>query len=110
MGHIADDDAKLFEICTKQEHERDFKLELHGNQKVGTAEDDIAASLGFKVQLLAPDGSNASNSMTLSDLRKMYDGGGEKPSKPAAAPEAAATTEKAGKSGCLIGLIFAPFI
>ncbi|MBG79765.1 MAG: hypothetical protein CMJ39_03520 [Phycisphaerae bacterium] len=110
LGHIADDDAKLFEICTKQEHERDFKLELHGNQKVGTAEEDIAASLGFKVQLLAPDGSNASNSMTLSDLRKMYDGGGEKPSKPAAAPEAAATTEKAGKSGCLIGLIFAPFI
>ena len=109
-GHIADDDAKLFEICTKQEHERDFKLDLHGNQKVGTAEEDIAESLGFRVQLLAPDGSNASNSMTLSDLRKMYDGGEEKPSAPASAPAAPATTEKAGKSGCLIGLIFAPFI
>ncbi len=109
MGHIAADDAKLFEICTKQDHDRDFQLDLHGNQKVGTAESDIAESLGFKVQLLSPDGSNASNSMTLSDLRQKYaeKSGSSSPQKDS--PQAA-TIEKTGKSGCLIGLILAPFL
>ncbi len=105
LGHIADDGDKMFEICTKQDHDRDFKLDLHGNHKVGSAEKDIAESLGFKVQLLNPDGSNAKNTMTLSDLRREYEGGGSKPSK-----SKAGSSAKAGKSGCLIGLILAPFV
>ena len=114
LGHIADDDDKMFEICTKQDHERDFQLDLHGNHKVGSAEKDIAESLGFKVQLLMPDGSNAKNTMTLSSLRGEYEGGGSKPAKrksaaPAKAGKSAAPA-KAGKSGCLIGLILGPFI
>ena len=107
LGHIADDNDKMFEICTKQEHDRDFKLDLHGNHKVGSAEKDIAESLGFKVQLLMPDGSNAKNSMTLSALRKEYEGGGSKSSQSSRKSSAPA---KADKSGCLIGLILAPFI
>ncbi|MDP6889758.1 MAG: hypothetical protein QF471_00380 [Phycisphaerales bacterium] len=109
LGHIADDDDKLHEICTKQDHDRDFKLDLHGNHKVGSAEKDIAESLGFKVQLLMPDGSNAKNSMTLSELRKEFEGGG-KPAASPARPSSAAKPAKAGKSGCLIGMILAPFI
>ncbi len=107
LGHIADDDDKMHEICTKQEHDRDFKLDLHGNHKVGSAEKDIAESLGFKVQLLMPNGSNAKNSMTLSELRKEYEGGGSKPKRSARKSSAPA---KAEKSGCLIGMILAPFI
>ncbi|MBC8308923.1 MAG: hypothetical protein H8E83_00235 [Planctomycetes bacterium] len=71
-GHIADDDAKVHEICTGMGADRDFEIELNGNMLVSTVEKEVADSLGFLVQVLNPDGSNADNGSTLASLRKAY--------------------------------------
>lgn len=108
-GHIADDGDKLHEICTNKEVDRDFELDIHGNMKVSTVEEEVAQSIGIRVQLLNPDGSNASNSMTLGDLRDAYEGGSEP--APAASPSTpVAKAENAAKKGCLIGLLIGPFV
>ena len=79
MGHIADDSDELHEICTGMEVNRDFKLNISGNMKVSTVEKEVADSLGFLIQVLNPDGSNAKNSRTLGDVRRDYSGGSKKP-------------------------------
>ncbi len=71
-GHYADDDDKMHEICTGKDHDRDFEIDIHGNMKVKTVEKEISDSLGFLVQILNPDGSNADNSATLSEIRKAH--------------------------------------
>jgi hypothetical protein len=69
-GHFAEDDDKMHEICTGMDHDRD--IGLHGRMKVSTVEKEIADSMGFAVQILNPDGSNADNSATLSELRRAH--------------------------------------
>ena len=71
-GHIADDDAKVHEICTGMEVDRDFEIDLNGHMLVSTVEQEVADSLGFRIQLLNPDGSNADNGSTLASLRREY--------------------------------------
>jgi len=71
-GHIAEDNAKVHEICTGMEVDRDFEIELNGHMLVSTAENEVAESLGFKVQILNPDGSNADNGSTLASLKRDY--------------------------------------
>ena len=71
-GHMAEDDAKVHEICTGMEVDRDFEIELNGHMLVSTAENEVAESLGFKVQILNPDGSNADNGSTLASLKRDY--------------------------------------
>ncbi len=71
-GHFADDGDKMHEICTGMDVDRDFEIEIHGNMKVATVEKEVADSLGFRVQILNPDGSNAANDSTLSEIRKAH--------------------------------------
>jgi hypothetical protein len=71
-GHMADPDAKMHEICTGMDHNRDFDIELHGRMKVSTVEKEVADSMGFRVQILNPDGSNADNDSSLSDIRRAH--------------------------------------
>ena len=67
-GHEADDDITI--AANRSEGSTgDGHVELHGNMKVGTAEEEIAQSLGFKVQVLDASGSNAPNDATLGSLR-----------------------------------------
>jgi len=63
------------------DHDRDFKLDVHGNHKVGSAKKDITESLGFRVPLLNTDGSNVKNAIALSELRRKYEGGTPKPAR-----------------------------
>ena len=69
-GHMADADSKMHEICTGMEHNRDFEIDISGNMKISTVEKEVKESMGFLVQILNPDGSNADNAMRLGDLRK----------------------------------------
>ncbi len=110
LGHIADDDDQLFKICTKQEHERDFRIDLQDDMAVGDAEAAIAASLGFKVQLILPDGKNASNKMSVSALRQLFEGGSAVETPEASQASDGKETKKTGKAGCILGMILAPFL
>ena len=67
-GHFADDDATVASNRSEG-HSGDGMVDLHGNMKVGTAEKEIADSLGFKVQILDASDGNADNAATLSSLR-----------------------------------------
>ena len=72
LGHIAEDDSKVHEICTGMEVNRDFEIEINGHMLVSTVEKEVAESLGFKIQVLNPDGSNADNGSTLANLKRAY--------------------------------------
>ncbi|MBG79766.1 MAG: hypothetical protein CMJ39_03525 [Phycisphaerae bacterium] len=69
-GHMADPDAKMHEICTGQDHDRDFDLDIHCNMKVSTVEEEVKNSMGFLVQILNADGSNADNDARLADIQR----------------------------------------
>ena len=71
-GHHADADDKMHEICTGMDHDRDFEIDIHGNMKVKTVEKEISDSMGFLVQILNPDGSNADNDARLADIKKAH--------------------------------------
>ena len=69
-GHIAEPESQLHEICTGMDVDRDFNIDINGNMKISTVEEEVKTSLGFLVQILNSDGSNADNDMRLADLRK----------------------------------------
>lgn len=71
-GHTAEDEDKMHEICTGMDTDRDFDLDIHGNMNVSTVEKEVAGSLGFLVQVLNADGSNADNDATLGEVREQY--------------------------------------
>lgn len=68
-GSFAEDSATLAAIRSEKANDSTGELELHGNMTVGTAEDAIKNSLGFKVQILDKSGKNADNAVRLSTLR-----------------------------------------
>jgi|SaaInl4_135m_RNA_FD_contig_41_206429_length_587_multi_1_in_0_out_0_1 hypothetical protein len=109
-GHIADDNDELHEICTRMEVDRDFKLKISGNMKVSTVEREVAGSLGFLIQVLNPDGSNAKNSRTLSDIRRDYSGGSKKSSSPTKPPRVSVKDQTSEKKGCLSAIAIVPFL
>lgn len=106
-GHIADDDSELHEICTGMDVDRDFRLKISGNMHISSVEKEVTESLGFLIQVLNPDGSNADNSITLGELRREYAGDAEpepvQSSPPAVEP---ASTKK----GCVIALLLSPIL
>lgn len=68
-GSYASDTATLASIRSDKATGTHDNLELHGNMLVGTAEDEIATALGFKVQILDRTGKNADNKARLSSLK-----------------------------------------
>jgi tryptophanase len=68
-GSYADDGATLASIRSDKAGDASGELDLHGNMSVGTAENSIKDSLGFKVQILDKSGKNADNAARLSALR-----------------------------------------
>jgi hypothetical protein len=103
-GHIADDDSELHEICTGMEVDRDFTLKISGNQLISTVEKEVADSLGFRIQVLNPDGSNAKNSMTLGALRRNYSVG----DAPSPSGRQSTAQPKKEKKGCLAAIALLP--
>ena len=69
---LENDRVKAHEICTGMEVNRDFEIEIRGLMLVSTVEKEVAESLGFKIQVLNPDGSNADNGSTLANLKRAY--------------------------------------
>lgn len=69
FGHFADDDATIASICSDKVANPSWSVALNGNMKVRTAEEAIKDAMGFRVQILAKDGSNADNEATLGSLK-----------------------------------------
>ena len=69
FGHFADDEATLASICSDKVTSPSWMIELHGNMKVKTAEEVIKEAMGFRVQILSRDGTNADNDATLATLK-----------------------------------------
>ena len=68
-GSYAEDGATLASIRSDKAGNANGELDLHGNMSVGTAENAIKDSLGFKVQILDKSGKNADNGARLHSLR-----------------------------------------
>lgn len=69
FGHFADDDATIASICSDKVTNPSWNVALHGNLTVRNAEEAIKDAMGFRVQILAKDGTNADNDARLSSLR-----------------------------------------
>ena len=73
FGQFASDEDTLASIRSKdasgQSKEVAKEVELHGNMTVATAENAVKDALGFRIQVLAKDGSNADNGSRLSLFR-----------------------------------------
>ncbi len=113
-GHIADNDSELHEICTGMEVERDFRLNISGNMHVSTVENEVTESLGFRCQILNPDGSNADNSITLGELRREYTGDAEPESVQSSPPVVQSSPPSdqpaSTKKGCVVALLLSPIL
>ena len=68
-GHYADEDATVASIRSDKVVNPNGIVSLHGNMTVRTAEDSVRESLGFRIQILDKDGTNADNNARLSSLR-----------------------------------------
>lgn len=73
FGQFASDGDTLASIRSKdasdESKDRAKSLDLHGNMTVSTVENAVKDALGFRIQVLAKDGSNADNGSRLSSLR-----------------------------------------
>lgn len=69
FGQFADDDATIASIGSDKVSNPSWTIVLHGNMTVKTAEDAIKDAMGFRVQILSKDGSNADNDARLGSLK-----------------------------------------
>ena len=69
FGHFADDEATIASISSDKIADPSRAIELHGNMTVGTAETAIKDAMGFRVQILGKDGTNADNNARLGSLK-----------------------------------------
>lgn len=69
MGQVADDDMTVAANRSEQAEGHTGEFELHGNMKVGTAEQAIRDAMGFAVQILDASGSLADNEVTIGSIR-----------------------------------------
>jgi len=72
-GNNASDDISLGSI--RSETPKSTELKIVGQSKVRTVEKYFQNNYGVKVDILNPDGTLADNDVTLSDIRKLYEGG-----------------------------------
>ncbi len=69
FGQFADDEATIASICSDKITNPSWAITLHGNMTVGSAETAIKDAMGFRVQILAKDGTNADNAARLGALK-----------------------------------------